>query len=386
MEGEQVPAQAIPLPLPPQMAGQVQPQYRSPKIRTYSGVDPNSWLRWKNHVIISIRGYQRAGWAAEAIKDEILRNLDGAAADSLGETPMGGDEITPLLFLERLEARLLPAAAHDQAVSEYENATQAADQTLQAYHVHLEKLYRRAFPQAEDWNTSRLLITKFTSTLRNQALKQALVSMTINDYQHARAQASLAEAGLARLNKRNPAASLNAIVPPEMVSGLSDVKVDLDNPDVAKTINFMGKWYSSRGRSSRPRRRGSPTGRRSPPTSQEQPVCYACGGTDGHFIRDCVHREAYNRGKRAGEKRAAAGGGSRDSKRPSNTGGNHYTSGRGRGSGSGGRGGRGRPSARDRLGPKPSVNQLGDPEEYGYDPDQGGQNEGGDDYGLAKNE
>ena len=276
----------------------------APEIRTFSGTDTQGWLRWKKHVTLSSKGFELAGWNAEDIKIEILRSLDGPAADMLAETPWGGADITPQLFLNHLEARLLPASASDQAVSDYENAVQAGDQSLQAYHVHLEMLYRRAFPDLQNWKNSRDLITKFTSTLRSHALKKALVAAQINNYTDAREVAILAETRLARLNRRNPTASIDTLVPPEMATALANAEVNLTDPEVAKAINFMENWYSARGRGMKAN------------TPWQEGSCYACC-SQSHYIRDCSHREIYNRGKRAGEKRSAAGrGGQRhDSKR-----------------------------------------------------------------------
>ncbi len=306
------------------------------KLEPLEKVTPEAWRAWRYH-FESVQAINN--WTDKRAKQSIQAAARGTAVDLIRtiNLEVDNDAVTWTRALDRLAARFVTPADSDRSRAEYEAASQEAEESLTAYHSRLKTLFSLAHPEVHQAEGSGALITKFLSTLRDDQVSQAVYSVNAPTYNTALLAANQAEARIIvrRLRDIRQAGtskpSLNSLEPPAK-KGRTDPADSSLSPNAQDMLAAMRTYMGGRGGSGRPGQ-----------------SCYACESYE-HQIRDCPHREVYNRGLNRGKKGGGRGGASPQQQRQGNSAGSARPAGqsnftRGGGSpqrGRGGFGGRGR--------------------------------------------
>lgn len=299
---------------------------RTRRPETFSSGDGPEWLVWRENYITMV-GLNGWGDAAhlDRSKNEALASIAGHAKRLVAGIQSAGANETLNQFLDRLQARYLPAAGARLAKTEFEGVSQLPGEQIISWHGRLRVLFVRAFPdQQANADNAEQLIRRFILGLSSTVIKTYVLDHNPQTY-------------AAALDHANDKAATEAAVAGQQVAGGKISAMDPMDPDASLNFVYDGTSTPSTAQANQRLRKMGPAGAPSSSAPSSAPLCWNCGKA-GHYQRDCRQNPAVSAVRRGrGRGRGARGG--------------RGQPGKGRGSRSGGSG----------RGAKRSVNNIDDP-------------------------
>ena len=176
-----------------------------------SNVDGGEWL-------IFIRKFRRllglTGWNNARAIEQMYLAADGEAYKALEGIETEGRTLDEVVA--DAQRKFLPRSRANAAISRFETAKQYRGESLCAWHARLQDLYMQAYPEDEEWRTSRLLKRTFSKNLSNERIMDFVLTQEPETYDDCLEAAHNREGTLAMLpsnqsQARHQGAGLHAV-------------------------------------------------------------------------------------------------------------------------------------------------------------------------------
>ena len=332
---------------------------------TLSSTDEEKFLAWRE----SFEGTAPLrNWTVENQKQIARQMLTGDARASIEDIDIqaANNNFTLANLLDAYEARFLAGAGTELAIAKFNSCKQRPEETPRAWASRATKLYRRAYPNAQNPQEQVDLLRRIRSCLYNQATVEAISTHAANNVAELVALINRREANLsqqAEMARTMGGGGLNAIggnaeSHASSARRLVAAFTKKDNGEAEASLNLSPgeKETGAAWQVVALNAIGS--------SLSKENKCYICG-LDGHKMNSCRHRDNLTMVRQCAEKLAqrVANLARQNRSKFKSYQGNGNSNYRGRGNGRGGQRGRGRGNSHNKNSSSSSkghVQSVGD--------------------------